>query len=238
MNRIGTLAAIEDRGDYVSLGAMVRERDAERSELVREKLPLFAEALPFIGHVAIRNRGTIGGSMAHADASAELPAVAVATGAEMVVRSARGERTLAAEEFFEFHFTTAMADDECLVEVRVPHGPAEVGWAFNEVTRRHGDFALVGVGAMVGLDPSGVIAESRISLLGVGSRPIRASGAEASLVGVRPSAAVFTAAAREAASGLEPASDLHGSAEFRRHLAVVSVERALATAAQRAGATS
>jgi len=235
MNRIASLGGIEDRGDHVRFGAMVREREAERSALVRDSLPLFAEALPFIGHVGIRNRGTIGGSLAHADASAELPAVAVAMGAEMVVRSAQAERVLPADDFFEFHFTTAMADDECLVEVRVPRGPADVGWSFTEVTRRHGDFALVGVGAMIGLGTDGSISESRISLLGVAPRPIRARSAEESLVGSRPSPEVFEAAAQDAAAGLEPPSDVHGSGAFRRHLAVVSVRRALATAADRAG---
>lgn len=235
VNGIASLGGIDDRGDHLVFGAIVRERTAERSPIVRDKAPLLAEALPFIGHVAIRNRGTIGGSIAHADASAELPAVAVATGAEMLVCSVRGERTLLAEDFFEGHFTTAMADDECLVEVRVPAAPAGAGWSFQEVARRPGDFALVGVAAMVALDSSSSIRECRISLLGVAPRPIRARSAEEALHGARPSAETFAAAAHEATAELKPASDLHASASVRRHLAGVTVRRALTTAAERAG---
>jgi len=236
VNGVADLAGTHERDGTIAFGAMVRARDAERSPTVREALPLLAEALPFVGHVAIRNRGTIGGSMAHADASAELPAVAVATEAEMVVRSVRGERTLTAGEFFSGHFTTALDDDECLLEVRFPRSAAGVGWCFSEVARRHGDFALVGVGAMVALDEGGSIGEARLALLGVSDRAVRVPIAEAGLVGEEPSAGVFAAAADAAVADLEPASDVHGSAAFRRHLAGVTVRRALATAADRAGA--
>jgi CO/xanthine dehydrogenase FAD-binding subunit len=153
----------------------------------------------------------------------------------MLVCSVRGERTLLAEDFFEGHFTTAMADDECLVEVRVPAAPAGAGWSFQEVARRPGDFALVGVAAMVALDSSSSIRECRISLLGVAPRPIRARSAEEALHGARPSAETFAAAAHEATAELKPASDLHASASVRRHLAGVTVRRALTTAAERAG---
>ena len=234
INDVAGLDAIADRGDHLAFGATVRERSAERSAVVREKVPLLAEALPLVGHVAIRNRGTVGGSMAHADASAELPAVALATEADMVVRSGRGQRSMAAEEFFTGHFTTAMADDECLVEVRIPVSPRGAGWSFQEVARRHGDFALVGVGAMVVLDGDGAITEGRVCLMGVADRPVRARKAEAALVGARPTAETFAAAATEATAELEPSSDVHGSAAFRRHLAAVTVRRALAEAAARA----
>jgi CO/xanthine dehydrogenase FAD-binding subunit len=195
---------------------------------------VLAEALPLIGHVSIRNRGTMGGSIAHADASAELPAVAVATGAEMVVRSVRGERVVPADEFFVSHFTTALDDDELLTEVRIPSGPAGAGWAFHEIVRRHGDFALVGVAAMVVLDGDR-IGEARITLMGVADRAVRAAAAEAGLAGQAVDADIVAAAASEATKDLDPASDMHGSAEFRRHLAGVAVRRALTTAAGRAG---
>jgi carbon-monoxide dehydrogenase medium subunit len=238
VNGIGSLDGIEDRGDHVAFGAMVRERDAERSAVVRAKLPLMAEALPLIGHVAIRNRGTIGGCIAHADSSAELPAVAVATGAEVLARSVRGDRVLPALDFFRGHFATALADDECLVELRIPVGPAGAGWSFMEVARRYGDFALVGVAAMVALDGAACVSESRISLVGVADRPIRAGDAEASLQGVVPSDEAYAAAAEAATADLEPASDVHGSGDFRRKLAAVTVRRALANAAGRAGGRS
>jgi aerobic carbon-monoxide dehydrogenase medium subunit len=233
VNDVEGLAGIHDGDHYVRLGATTRERDAEQSALVRDRLPLFAEALPLIGHVSIRNRGTIGGSIAHADASAELPAVAVAMGADIVARSTRGERVVAAQDFFDGHFSTVLADDECVVEIRVPVGPP-AGWAFDEVARRHGDFALVGVAAMVALD-GGKIGEARLCFMGVGDRPVRVRSAEQLLVGVEPSSAALGDAAREGVRDLEPASDIHGSAEFRRHLAEVTARRALTSAVSNAG---
>jgi carbon-monoxide dehydrogenase medium subunit len=234
INEVTGLAGIRPLdGTGVAFGTLTRERDAERSSLVAEHLPVLAEALPMIGHVSIRNRGTVGGSIAHADASAELPAVAVATGAEMVVRSVRGERILAADDFFVSHFTTALDDDELLTELRIPSGPAGAGWAFHEVTRRHGDFALVGVATMVALEQDR-ICDARITLMGVADRPVRAGVAEAALVGQSLDDDTMVAAAHEATRALEPASDMHGSAEFRRHLAGVAVRRALTTAAGRA----
>jgi len=235
INEVAELSGIRALdGTGVGFRTLTRHRDAERSSLVAERLPVLAEALPMIGHVSIRNRGTVGGSIAHADASAELPAVAVATGAEMVVRSVRGERVVPADEFFVSHFTTSLDDDELLTEVRMPSGPAGSGWAFHEIARRHGDFALVGVAAMVCLDGDRV-RESRVALMGVADRAIRASGAEAMLGGQPARADSFAAAAREATANLKPASDIHGSEEFRRHLAGVAVRRALITAASRAG---
>ena len=235
VNEVDGLAGISGGDDVVAFGATTREREAESSPLVARRLPLLAEALPQIGHVSIRNRGTIGGSVAHADASAELPAVAVITGATMVVQSARRQRVLTAEQFFLGHFTTAMDDDELLTEVRVPDGPAGAGWAFREVARRHGDFALVGVAAMVALNAERRVDEARVCLIGVADRAVRAAKAEASLAGAEPTSAAFAAAAAEAVEDLEPASDVHGSSEFRRHLARVTVRRALEGAASRAG---
>ena len=247
VNEVAGLAGIGERDGTVSFGATTRERVAERSAVVSELLPLMAEALPFIGHVSIRNRGTVGGSMAHADASAELPAVAVLTGAEMVVRNAGGERVIPADGYFAGHFATAMDDDELLVEVRMPVGPPGAGWAFQEVARRHGDFALVGVAAMVALDSERRVEEARIAMIGVADRPLRAAKAEATLRGAAiPDAgavaaaggagnAALAAAVEDAVRDLAPASDVHGSGEFRRHLARVTVRRAVAAAAVRAG---
>ena len=245
INEVAGLSGISDGDGTVSFGTTTRERAAERSALVAERLPLLCQALPLIGHVSIRNRGTVGGSIAHADASAELPAVAVVTRAEMVVRSTRGERVIPADGFFAGHFGIDMQDDELLVEVRMPTGPAGAGWAFEEVARRHGDFALVGVAAMVCLDTEGRVEEARICLIGVADRPVRAEKAEATLRGARlggsatgaagSETGALDAAAEDAVRDLEPASDVHGSAEFRRHLARVTVRRALTAAASRAG---
>jgi carbon-monoxide dehydrogenase medium subunit len=234
VNDVASLAGIDDRGDAVAFGATTRERDAERSPLVAERTPVLAEALPHIGHVSIRNRGTIGGSIAHADASAELPAVAVVAGADMVVRSRRGERVVPADEFFVGHYTTALADDECLVEIRVPAAPPGAGWSFQEVARRHGDFALVGAAAMVTLGRDRAIGAARLCLFGVGGRPVRPGAVEDALAGAEPSPDTFAAAAADAVADLEPASDMHGSAAYRRHLAGVVARRALTAAAGRA----
>jgi aerobic carbon-monoxide dehydrogenase medium subunit len=233
VNDIPGLSDIEDRDDVLAFGATTRERDAERSALVSGRIPLMADALPLIGHVAIRNRGTIGGSIAHADASAELPAVATVTDAEMVLRSHRGERIIGASEFFVGHYATALEDDECLVEIRVPTTPLGSGWAFQEVARRHGDFALVGVGAMVALDDDRTIQSARLCLIGVADRPVRMPEVEAALAGERASDDIFAAAAADATKDLRPPSDMHGSSDFRRHLAAVTTRRALSVAAQR-----
>jgi CO/xanthine dehydrogenase FAD-binding subunit len=237
LNGIASLDGIEDRGAVVAFGATTRERAAERSELVADRIPVLAEALPLIGHVSIRNRGTVGGSLAHADASAELPAVAVLTEAEMVIRSSHAERVVPADDFFISHFTTSLADDECLLEVRLPATAPATGWSFQEVARRHGDFALVAAAAMVTLDANRAIAAARICMIGVADRPVRARDAEAALAGSPVSADAFAAAATDAARDLEPASDIHGSGAYRRHLAGVTVRRALTTAAERAGAS-
>lgn len=234
VNDVEGLAGITERDGIVAIGATTRERETERSPIVAARLPVMAEALPMIGHVAIRNRGTVGGSIAHADASAELPAIAMLTDAEMLVRSPRGERVLPAADFFQGHFTTAIDDDELLVEVRVPAGPVGAGWAFNEIVRRSGDFALVGVAAMLMLDADHRIAAARLCLMGVGERAVRATTAETALRGELPTAEVFAAAAADAVRDLKPASDIHGSAEVRRHLATIAIGRALTTAAQRA----
>ena len=236
INGVSTLGGIGEQGGVLAFGATTREREAERSRLVAERLPVLAEALPFIGHVSIRNRGTIGGSIAHADASAELPAIALITDAQIVVRSRRGERTIAADDFFVSHYTTTLSDDECLVEVRMPTGPSGAGWSFQEVARRPGDFALVGAIAMVALDEDAAIDRARICLFGVSDRPVRAAEVEAALAGATASLDAFDAAASDAAEYLEPASDMHGSSAYRRHLARITVRRALTQAAQRAGA--
>ncbi|MFA5884292.1 MAG: xanthine dehydrogenase family protein subunit M [Acidimicrobiia bacterium] len=234
INGVGGLDSIDSGGDTITFGATVRERQAERSAVVRERLPLLAEALPFIGHAAIRTRGTVGGTVAHADASAEIPCVVAALEGEVLVRSTRGDRVIAAADFFQGHFTTAMDDDECLVELRIPAQDPGTGYAFREVARRHGDFALVGVATTMALGPDGRIADSRIALMGVADVPYRARAAEAALVGAEPTAEAFADAAQTAIAGLRPASDVHGSAAYRSHLAAVTVRRALTTAGARA----
>jgi CO/xanthine dehydrogenase FAD-binding subunit len=234
LNAVADLAGIREDDGHLVIGAMTRQRAVETSALVRRRCPLLAEAMPQIGHVQIRNRGTIGGSLAHADPAAELPAVVAALDGELVVRSARGRRVLKAEQFFLGYLSTAAEPSELLVEVRLPAVPPRTGTAFLEVSRRHGDFALVGVAATITLDEAGVCTGSAIVLTGVGPTPVVAREAARALVGVKPSAAAFADAGRRVAAMLRPDGDMHASREYRQHVGGVLTARALARAAERA----
>ncbi len=227
LGRAEGLGEVSEQNGTVTIGAMVRERAIERSPIVAEKVPLLAAALPLIGHPAIRNRGTVGGSIAHADPSAEIPAVAVALEAEMVIRSAsRGERRVHAAEFFQGFFTTALEPDEALVAVCFPVAAPGSGVAFVEAARRHGDFAMVGAAASVNSE-DGRIIDARVALIGVADTPLRRPQAEQVLAGAEIGSAPFEEAAVAAGEGLTPASDLHGTSAYRTHLARVLTRRAL-----------
>jgi CO/xanthine dehydrogenase FAD-binding subunit len=232
INRVGGLAFVEPGpGGGLRIGATTRQRAAEQSALVAERAPLVHQALPHIAHVQIRNRGTVGGSVAHADPAAELPAVMLALGARMRARSRRGERWIAAADFFTGLLSTALAVDEILVEIELPPVPPRAGHSFTELARRSGDYALAGVGVQVALDGRGSIADARIALLGVGEGPVLASAAAAVLAGQRPSDELFRAAADACTtSDIDPHGDVHATPEYRRHLAGVLTRRALAAA--------
>jgi carbon-monoxide dehydrogenase medium subunit len=227
---VGELAGIREWDGGVAIGAMTRQRAAERSTLLSERAPLAARALPNIGHTTIRNRGTVGGSIAHADPAAELPAVALALDAELVAASSSGERTIAARDFFAGFLTTSLAPEELLVEVRLPGLAAGHGVAFIELARRHGDFALVGVAAALALDGGGKIADARLAFIGVGGTPMRAREAEAVLRGEAPGDGVFAEAAECAKTEIDPSDDTHASAAYRRRIAGVLTQRALVEA--------
>lgn len=231
---IADLRSIRAEDGHLVVAAMVRESSAERHDEVRRYAPLLAEALPLIGHPAIRSRGTIGGSLAHADPAAELPAVALAVDAELVAESLeRGRRSISATDFFTGFFTTALQPDEILTEIRVPVPAEGTGSAVEEVARRHGDFAMVGAAAVVRL-ADGKVASARVVLTGVSSSPHLATEAETVLVGAEPSPEAFAEAAAQAAGGLTPPADVHGSSNYRRHLAGVLIRRTLVVAADRA----
>jgi aerobic carbon-monoxide dehydrogenase medium subunit len=234
LNAIDGLAGIRQDDGHLVIGAMTRQRAVEKSELVSERCPLLAEAMPQVGHVQIRNRGTIGGSIAHGDPAAELPAVVAALGGELVVQSARGRRVLKPEQFFVGYLATAVEPTELLVEVRLPVVAPRTGTAFMEVSRRHGDFALVGVAAMVTLDQSGVCTGSAIALTGVGPAPVVANDAARGLIGAKPTPELLEDAGRRVSAVLRPDSDLHASSDYRRHVGGVLTKRALALAAERA----
>ena len=226
-----SLVAVED--GRVTIGAMTREYVAEDSATVGDTVPLLAAALPLIGHEAIRSRGTIGGSLAHADPAAELPAVARALDAEFVVRGRAGERVVPAADWFEGYLATSRRPDEILAEVRFPAAGPGTGVAFLEVARRHGDFAIVGLAVSLTL-ADGVISDARLAFAGLSYVPARAGAAEDLLTGERPSAELFDEAARRATSDIDPPADLHGSPDYRKTVAAALVRRGLRAAADNA----
>ncbi len=237
LNRLSELAYIEAADDGgLRIGAMTRQAVVERHPLVAERAPLVHQTMPHIAHPQIRNRGTFGGSIAHADPAGELPAVSLVLGAELRARSRDGgERTIAASDFFFGLLTTALEPGEVLTEVSLPVPAPGTGWAFDEVARRHGDYALVGVAAAVTLDEAGRCTDARIGLLSVGEGPVLAVRAAEALVGEELSEdRVATAAALAAESDIDPPADLHASVEFRRHLAGVMVRRVVLRAGERA----
>ena len=234
LNGIADLAGIREEDGHLAIGAMTRQRAVERSPVVRARCPLLAEAMPLIGHFQIRNRGTIGGSLAHADPAAELPAVVAALGGELLARGPRGERTISPGRFFKGYLTTDLGADELLVGVRLPVVPPRTGAAFLEASRRHGDFALVGVAAVLTLDGGGVCTHAAIALTGVGPVPVVAETAARAVVGAKPAPAAFEEAGKRVSAALSPDSDIHASAEYRKHVGGVLTRRALARAFDRA----
>jgi aerobic carbon-monoxide dehydrogenase medium subunit len=234
VNPVSELDYVRSDDGWLVVGARTRLSAAGASREVAERAPLLREALELVAHPPIRHRGTVGGSMAHADPAAELPTVALAIEAEMVVTSSRGTRVVAASDFFQGPFSTDLEADELLSECRFPAWPrAATGFAFLEFSRTHGSFAVVGAAALIHLDGE-VIDRAAVALCGVGGRPVRAGRAEEQLVGRAPTPELVAAAAEAGAAGLAPASDLHGSAGFRRKLAQVYVGRALELAFARA----
>jgi carbon-monoxide dehydrogenase medium subunit len=233
INRVDELSGVSAADGHVTIGAMTREYMAEESGTVADTLPLLAAALPLVGHEAIRSRGTIGGSLAHADPAAELPAVARALDAEFVVRGPSGTRVIPAAQWFDGYLTTSRRPDELLAEVRFPAAGPGTGVSFEEVARRHGDFAIVGLAASLVLT-GGVISDARLAFAGVSDVPVRAAAAEDLLAGERPSAELFDEAARRATEDLDPPADLHGSSDYRKTVAAAVVRRGLRAAADNA----
>ncbi len=236
INRISTLDRIELIAERLHLGALVRWRDIEKSSVVAVANPLLAEAVRHIAHYQIRNRGTVGGSCAYADPAAELPAVAVACGAEFVLQSHSGTRFIAAEDFFEGALRTALEPTEILTAIRFPPWPRNRGWGFEEIAPRRGDFALLGVATLVDADRQHGLAGARIVAFGTADGPRRLHRAEAFLVDRPLDHRAICETARLAAEEVNAQADLHASAEYRRALTAVLVERTLAGAGAGASA--
>lgn len=235
VNRIAALDYHTPRSDgSLAIGALARQRQLERASLVQEQQPLLAAALPFIGHFQIRNRGTIGGSLVHSDPAAELPAVSAALEADFVVQSAQGQRVVAAEDFFVTYLTTAVEPDEILTEIRLPAWPSGWGWSIQEVCRRAGDFALVGAVSLLQVDPDNVCQAARLVLFGVDGTPVRVRRAEDALVGQRVDDNALREVEQIVAAELDPESDIHASAAYRKEVGGVMARRTLAEALDRA----
>ena len=233
INRIASLAYIREEAGQVRIGAMTRQRSIEFSPVIRDKLPLLAEATRWIAHLPIRTRGTIGGSLSHADPSAEDPMVITALGGEMLLTGPKGERTVTPADFFQSYLTTCLAADELLTEIRIPTMAAGAGYAVEEFARRKGDFAIVGIAAII--ERSGArCTKARLATAGAGPTSIRLHAAEEILERDGLGDAAIDAASRKAAELVNPDSDLHASADYRRHLANVLTGRALRRAIEKA----
>lgn len=234
LNGIAGLGDIrtDDAGNLV-LGAMVRTRQLETDPAIGAANPLLRFAATNIAHVQIRNRGTIGGSLSHADPAAELPGIALVCGAMIRLRGPNGERSVAAAAFFDGIFSTAAADDEIVTEIVFPAWPENRRWAFREISRREGDFAMIGVAAWFDLDANGTISSAAVAAIGAGDTPLLLPAAESVLVGHPPDDAVFADAAAAGIADLRPGSDIHASAEYRREVGGVLIRRVLTEARER-----
>ena len=224
--------AVADGG--IRIAATTRQRVAERHADVRERIPVLARAIEHIAHFQIRNKGTVGGSIANADPASELPAMALLLDAELEIRSSTAENVTAAEDFFITYMTTSLATDEVLTAIRFRIPPDGSGWGFHETARRAGDFALAGAAALVGLDDAGTCDYARVALFGVAATPVRAHDAESALVGSRPSPELARDAAHEVASVVDPETDVHVTEAYRRRAAEVLAARAIEDAFDRA----
>jgi len=235
INHLSGLDYAREWDGGLALGALTRQYVVESLPLVRARFPVLAEACHLIGHLPIRHRGTIGGNLAHADPASELPALMLALDTELGVASENARRSLPADQFFTGPLQTALQPGELLMEIRVPGLPPRTGGAFVEVARRSGDYALIGVAAVITLNDVGRCQRARVALRGAGPKSMRASGAEEVLLGEVPSGEVLTEAARRAADSTDPPTDIHASAAFRRKLARYTVRQAIELATQRAG---
>lgn len=236
LNRITSLDYVQPQeGGGLRIGAMTRQRRLEIDPAIAAAAPLLAETMPHIAHVQIRNRGTLGGSLAHADPAAELPVIAVALGARFRLRSWRGERWVGAADFFQGVLMTALVPEEVLVEVDLPPLAARTGWSFMEVAPRAGDYAMMGVAVVVTLGEQGEVSAARLVYLNAGDGPVDARKAAQVLVGRVPSEDVFEEAAAIASDEIDPLGNVHATPQYQRHLARVLTRRALVLAVERAG---
>ena len=234
LRRIAELRGIAVEGGTIRVGAMTRHRELETHEGANAANPLIREVLDNVAHIAIRNRGTVGGSIAHADSAAELPCLLVAAGGSVSVQGPDGSREVAAEDLFRFHMTTSLAQSEVLTEVRIPALEPSTGYAFEEYARRRGDYALAGVCTLLAIE-DGACSEARIAACGIGAKPVRLTAAEDALTGRPVDEAARTDAGEAAKDAMTAPADMQASEAYRRDLLAALVRRTAATAAKRAG---
>ena len=235
LNRVAELSYIHEEGDVIRVGAMARERHLEFDSSIAKCTPLLTEAMPYIAHPQIRNRGTIGGSIVHADPAAELPVLMLALSARLKAKNVSGERWMDAQDFFAGMFTTALAPDEILVEIELPFMPARTGWSFMEVAPRAGDYALMGVAALVTLEKNGKCKKAKLVYLNAGDGPVDAKEAAKILEGEKINDKLIeSASAMASGKEINPFGNVHTSPDFQRHLANVLTKKALKQAMQRA----
>jgi carbon-monoxide dehydrogenase medium subunit len=236
INALSELAYIKEDGEWLRIGAMTREAELDRSDLVRRSYPLLADTARVVGDPLVRNLATLGGNLAHADPANDHPATMLAYGAEVVATGPEGERKIAASDFFRGAFETALEPSEILTEIRIPKARRGSGGAYFKLERKVGDFATAAVAVQLALDDRGTVASAGIGLTNVGLTPIFAKAASDSLNGRRPDADTFAVAAKLASDAAEPVDDHRGSEEYKRHLVRTLTDRALTLAAKRAQA--
>jgi carbon-monoxide dehydrogenase medium subunit len=238
LNRVAALGYVRQEDSVLRIGAMTRERELEFNPLISRWAPLLVEAAPHIAHPQIRNRGTIGGSIVNADPAAELPVLMLALSARLKAKNVSGERWIDAQDFFMGMFTTALEPDEILVEIELPASPPRTGWSFLEIAPRAGDYALMGVTALVTLDQNGKCERAKLVYLNAGEGPVEAKEAEKLLIGESLNDGLFeSAASRASETEMNPFGNIHTSPEFQSHLANILTKKALKQATQRAEET-
>jgi carbon-monoxide dehydrogenase medium subunit len=235
IGRIPGLEYVKEDGGVLKIGAGTRQATLERSDVVRAKCAVLADAVPLIADPLVRNRGTIGGNVANGDPGNDEPAVMIAVGATLVVRGSKGERTIPANQFYKDFYTTALAPAEILTEIRIPLAPARTGSAYVKLKRKVGDFAAAAAAVQVTLDAKGAVASAAIVLTNAGPTPIEAADAARSLIGRMPDDKAIAEAAKRAAAKASPSADRRGSVEYKKEMARVMVSRALRQAVERAG---
>ena len=236
LRKVPGLSGIKEEGNTIVIGAMTTHWEVESSKLLQAKCPVLADTAKIIGDPAVRNKGTIGGSLAHADPAADMPATVIALGAELVCQGSKNKRTVKVDDWFQGLMATALGEDELLVEVRVPALTPGTGSAYMKFAHPASRFAIVGAAAVITVDKQGTCTKAGVGITGAGTKAVRAKGVEAGLVGKRLDAATVEAAAQKAAEGVDVQADLQGSVEYKAHLCRVFARRAIEAAAKKATA--